>query len=89
MKQLNPQATGLVVGTFAVVMHLIWLVLIATGLAQVWVDFVYSIHFLNNPFTVATFDITKALTLIIIVFIVGFIIGNIFARVWNTITKSK
>lgn len=81
--KLDPQKTGLVLGSFAALMHLAWSLLVAVGLAQWWMDWVLSIHFLNNPYTVKSFDIATALTLVIITGVAGFAAGWVFATVWN------
>ncbi|PIY94344.1 MAG: hypothetical protein COY68_03175 [Candidatus Levybacteria bacterium CG_4_10_14_0_8_um_filter_35_23] len=70
-------------GAMAVLVHLIWSIAVAMGFAQAWISFVFSVHFLNNPFTVATFNFTTALTLIVVTAIVGYVFGWVFAHVWN------
>lgn len=81
--KLDPRKTGLGLGSLVGLMHLIWSLIVALGLAQGWMDWVFSLHFLNNPFTVGTFNIVTALTLIIITSIVGFAVGWVFATIWN------
>ena len=84
---MNKRKMGLVLGSFAALMHLAWVVLIAFGWAQPLMDFVYKMHSLNNPFTVMQFDFMRAIGLIVIAFIMGNIVGNVFAMVWNKIHK--
>ena len=81
--KLDPQKTGLVLGSLAALMHLLWSLMVAMGLAQWWMDWVLSLHFLNNPFTVASFDIVTALILVVVTGIVGFAVGFCFATIWN------
>lgn len=81
--KLDPQKTGLGLGSLTGLMHLIWSLLVALGLAQGWMDWVFSLHFLNNPFTVGGFDVVTALTLIVVTSIVGFAVGFAFATIWN------
>lgn len=81
--KLDPQKTGLVLGSFAGVMHLAWSLLVAVGLAQWWMDWVLSLHFLNNPYTVKSFDVGTAVILIIVAGVAGFAAGWVFATVWN------
>lgn len=81
--KLDPQKTGLGLGSLTGLMHLIWSLLVALGLAQGWMDWVFSLHFLNNPFTVGGFDVVTALTLIVVTSIVGFAVGFVFATIWN------
>lgn len=57
------------------------------GWAQAWMDFVTSMHFLNNPFTVGAFSFGTALGLIAITFVVGSVVGWVFATVWNRVHR--
>lgn len=75
--------TGIAFGAFIALWHLLWSVLVVAGLAQGLINFIYMVHFLNNPFTVSAFNITTALTLIIVTAIVGYVFGWVFAYIWN------
>lgn len=81
--KLDPQKTGLGLGSLFGLMHLLWSLMVAIGFAQGLMDWIYSIHFLNNPFRVGVFDVMTALILIVITSIVGFVIGWVFATLWN------
>ncbi len=70
-------------GAFVGGIHLLWSVIVAVGLAQPLVDFILSVHFLNNPFTVAQFDLWFAFLLVAITSIVGFVVGWFLAFLWN------
>ena len=87
MKKLDECKTGLVVGIFTATLHLLWSVLVALGFGQVFLDFIYGIHFLNNPFTVNGFNIITAGLLVIVTFIVGNVFGWCFAVIWNKFLK--
>lgn len=89
MKELDTAKTALIVGTFVGLMHLVWALMVAFGFAQAWMDFVLSLHFVNNPYTVASFDVTKALMLVVVTFAVGYLGGWIFAYLWNMLLKKK
>jgi len=84
---MSKHKVGLVVGSFAGLVHLVWSVAIALGFAQPWIDFVYRIHSLNNPFTVMHFELGKAVGLIILTFIIGYIVGYVFAALWHKIHR--
>lgn len=86
--KLDPKKTALTAGFFAGGWHLVWAVLIAMGWAQPLIDFIYQIHFLNNPFTVGAFNLGTALVLIITTFAIGFLFGWVFANIWNRVQKS-
>lgn len=81
--KLDPRKTGLGLGSLAGLIHLIWSLIVALGMAQGWMDWIFSLHFLDNPFTVGSFDIVTAVTLIVVTSIVGFAVGFMFANIWN------
>lgn len=81
--KLDPQKTGLALGSLAALMHVVWSLLVALGLTQGWMDWVFSLHFLNNPYTVAPFDVVTALMLVVLAGIMGFVVGWVFATIWN------
>lgn len=77
------------VGAFLGLLHLLWSVLVATGVAQVLMDFVFSLHFLNNPFTVSAFDWVKALGLVLLTFVIGYCFGWFLTMLWNSLHKHQ
>lgn len=79
----NKNKIGLIFGSFLGLLHAVWGLLIAFGLAQPLLDFVYNLHSLNNPYFVTPFDFMKTLGLIIVTFLVGYVFGYIFATLWN------
>lgn len=83
--KLNPHSTAIAVGAFAGLWHFVWGLLVAGGLASLILDFIYGIHFLNNPFIVQPFNIVKWVTLIVVTAVVGYIFGYVFALVWNKV----
>lgn len=89
MKELDKNTTGLILGTFAGLVHLLWAAIVGLGFGQTLLDFIYSMHFLNNPFTVASFDLVRAATLVVVTFVCGYLAGWVFAAVWNTLLKKK
>ena len=80
---MSGKKLGLTLGSFLALIHLIWVALIAVGLAQPLMDFVYRMHSLNNPFTVMPFDIGYAVGLVVLTFVMGNVVGHIFAFVWH------
>ena len=84
---MNQKNLGLVLGSFAALVHLVLSVLIAIGWAQPLLDFIYHMHSLTNPFKVGSFDLVRSLGLVIITFCVGYIVGNVFSLLWNKFHK--
>lgn len=86
---LDKNKTGLILGAFFGLVHLFWAIVVAGGFAQAMMDFIYSIHFLNNPFIIQAFNPTTAITLVIVTAIIGYIFGWLFAWIWNMVQKKK
>ncbi len=80
---LNVKRTALTLGSFAAVVHLVWAVIVATGLAQGLVNWKLGMHFLSAPYTVLPFDIGNAVLLIVLAFIGGAVAGAVLATLWN------
>jgi hypothetical protein len=87
MKKLNPHGVALVVGSTFGLMHFLWSFLVMMGFAQGLMDFIFSLHFLSNPYVLQMFDLGKALMLIIVTFVVGYVVGWIFTWIWNMMVK--
>jgi len=85
--KFNPFTVGLYTGLLISFCHLIWVVMVALGLAQGWMNFIFSLHFLNNPFQVGGFNIATAVVLVIVTFVVGYGFGWIATWVWNRMQK--
>ncbi|MBI3385630.1 hypothetical protein HY031_00945 [Candidatus Gottesmanbacteria bacterium] len=90
MKKLSEHQVGLAFGAFFGLAHAVWALVVSLGFAQTWLDFVLGLHFLENPFIVAAFDMQKAVMLVAVSAGVGYAAGFVFAKVWNLVmTKSK
>lgn len=78
---------ALVVGSLIGIMHLLWSILVATGFAQGFLNWIYGLHFLNNPFTVAPFNFSTAIFLVVFTFVVGYVAGWFFGLIWGMFYK--
>ncbi len=76
-------------GGFLALWHALWSVLVLLGLAQGLLDFIYKIHFLNNPFVIAGFDVRKAVVLIIVTGVIGYVVGWVCSWLWNKLHKAS
>lgn len=85
--KLNPSKVALTLGVFFGGFHLLWSILVALGLAQGLLGFIFGLHMLANPYQVTGFDVSKAGILIVITFAVGYVVGLVFANVWNKVHK--
>ena len=84
----NPLKTGLVFGVFVALMHAGWSTLVALGLAQRLIDFIFWVHFVTPPFRIEAFDGARAALLIGVTFSVGLVAGIVAALIWNLFHSS-
>ncbi len=87
--ELDKNKAGLILGSFFALWHLTWCLVVAVGVGQLLLDWVYYLHFLSNPFRVAAFNGGTAIALVLVTSIAGFILGWVFAFLWNGIHGSR
>lgn len=87
MEKLEKNKTGLVLGGFIAFWHLVWLALIAMGLAEPLLSFMMGIHHVLIDYSVLPFSPISAIMLLVIKFAVGYAMGWVFALIWNKITR--
>ena len=85
--KLNTYKTGFVLGLLFSGVHVVWSLLVILGWAQPLLNFIFWAHMVASPFSVTGFELTNALTLIVVTFAVGFIVGKAFALIWNSVYK--
>ena len=83
MKTCDPNAVGAVTGFFIAGCHAVWALLVALGFAQSLLDFIFRMHFLENPYLVGEFNLTTAVMLVLVTFGVGYVAGYIATVIWN------
>ena len=83
MNHINPRKTGLAVGKLVGGVHLVWAILVALGWAQALVNFSQWAHMLSVPVIVEPFNLTAAITVILVATAIGFVLGYMFAKIWN------
>jgi len=89
--KLNKNKVALALGLFVGLVHLVWaiLVLLIPGSLQAFLNWIYGVHFLNNPFFITGFNLVNAIFLVLATFAVGYVYGWVFAEVWNWVQKKK
>ncbi len=87
--KLKVGETSMVFGVFAALVHVVWMLIVFLGLGQFYLDWIFGLHLIANPFKVLPFNMTAALTLIVFAFVVGYVLGWAFATIWNRLHKGK
>ena len=83
MRQLSPAKAAISVGAVFGVWHMMWVTLVATGVAKPVMDFILKLHFIRFDYTLAPFAASTALTLVALTFAIGAMLGLVFALLWN------
>ena len=84
---ISPIKAGLVLGVVIGLWHLIWSLLVASGWAQPFIDFVFWMHFIRPVYVIEPFNLGTATILVVVTAIIGFVIGCVFAVLWNWFHK--
>ena len=87
-KRLGVVKLGLIVGAFLGAFHACWSLIVASGYAQVLLDWVFWLHMLNNPLKVDAFSAPRALVLVALTTAIGYLYGAVFALIWNAFQKA-
>ncbi len=87
MSKVSEKQVALTFGTFAAVMHVIWSILVAAGVAQGFADWIIGLHMVSHQLTVGAFNAITAITLIVVAFTLGGIFGYVLATIWNKFSE--
>lgn len=80
---IGVHTTGLALGLMVGGMHLLWALLVASGLAQPFMDFVFWLHFIRPAWVIDGFNVWKAVGLVALTGMIGYAIGAALALLWN------
>ena len=80
---ISPWRTGLALGGAVGLWHLAWSAVVAFGAAQMFIDFILRIHFIDLTVRIAPFNMQFAVTLVALTACIGFVAGAVFAGLWN------
>lgn len=79
---------GAVLGSVVGGWHLCWSALVAAGVAQTVIDFVFWMHFIKPIYVIEPFEPVRAVILIVVTALFGFVAGSAFAIIWNASHKT-
>jgi hypothetical protein len=83
----SPNKVGVVFAAVLGGWHLVWSILVATGLGQSLYDFILWAHMIHMVVTIGPFEPAASITLVIVTAIFGYIIGYIGSSVWNRLHR--
>jgi hypothetical protein len=89
MAAISPNRAGLVLGALLGGWHFVWSLLVAAGLAQSLIDFVFWIHFIKPVYLIEPFAFGQAAILVLATAIIGYITGFAFALLWNRVLSGE
>ena len=81
--KIGINGTGLVLGLVLGTTHLLWALLVAAGVAQPVMDFIFRLHFIRPVYVIEPFSLVRALALVLLTAAIGYCIGVLFALLWN------
>ena len=79
----NPNKVGLVGAVLLGGWHVVWSVLVATGVGQMMYDFILWAHMIHIAVVIGPFDLGASATLVVVTAIFCYVVGYIAAVVWN------
>ena len=85
---VNPVKVGFVFAVFLALWHAGWSALVATGLAQKVIDFVFWMHFIKPPYQIEVFDPARAAILVGVTAGVGLVGGIVGGAIWNAFHRA-
>lgn len=82
---IQPNKAGLVLGAVVGGVHLLWSLLVLVGWAQGLANFSMWAHMARFDLVVGPFDLSAAVTVIVVAALIGYCVGYAFATVWNNV----
>ncbi len=87
MDEINPNRAGLVLGALMGGWHLLWSVLVALGVAQPLINFIFWIHFIKPVYVIEPFAFGRAAMLVLVTAGIGYLTGLAFGMIWNRVHR--
>lgn len=87
--QLCKNRCGLMFGVLLSACHLLWLILVLAGVAQIVLDWMLKMHLVTLTYSILDFNYLNALMLLVMTFVCGYVGGFVLAAILNWAKKSK
>ena len=82
---IHARKAGLLGATVLGGLHVLWSLLVLVGWAQPLINFSMWAHMAHFNVTVGPFDVSAAVTVILIAALIGYCLGFVIATAWNRI----
>lgn len=87
MYMVNQHKVGLVFGALLGGWHLVWSLLVLSGVAQALYDFILWAHMIHLAIVIGPFSLMAAATLVVMTAVIGYVFGYVGAWVWNRVHR--
>jgi len=64
---------AIAVSLFIAALHVLWAISVAFGLGQTYLDWIFPLHLLNNPFSVMSFSFLNTALLVVVAFVATYL----------------
>lgn len=82
---LSPNKAGLALGGTIASWHIVWSLLVVTGIAQPFINWIFELHMIQPPYTIMPFVLLRSVILVLVTFVFGYLLGWAFASIWNRV----
>lgn len=86
-RSVSMNAVGISVALLFGGVHVVWALLVASGLAQTLLNFVFWLHFIRLGWVVDSFEFGRAAGLVAMTSAIGYAVGAIFAVIWANLHR--
>lgn len=84
---ISANKVGLAFGGLLGLWHLLWSLLVAFGLAQPLLDWIFELHMISPPYMVLPFSFSSASMLVVVTTVFGYVVGYACAIIWNNLPQ--
>ena len=69
---------AIAVALFVAALHALWAISVALGIGQMYLNWIFPLHFINNLYTVMSFSFLGSLLLVIVAFAATYLAALLF-----------
>ena len=82
-ERMGVNKAGFALALFLGGFHLMWATIVASGLGQPLIDFIFWLHFVRPVYVIEAFDPLRAIELVLVTATIGYAMGSALALLWN------